>query len=140
VGGTQAQQLVDMGTTSNDLDSFTQKLQQHDTHLQQQKTELVVKVEKKITEFHGRVDSFASRWHELKPKGAPQVRNCTPAQTASLSGYRVVVSPPLHSSAQNPLSGYNGIGRWIAGLVRRRRRTSNRPCCCRIPCCMDDGC
>ena len=32
----------------------------------------MVKVEKKITEFASKVDSFAARWHELKPKGAPQ--------------------------------------------------------------------
>ncbi|KAK3283536.1 hypothetical protein CYMTET_8768 [Cymbomonas tetramitiformis] len=71
--GSNAQQgVVDMSALSNEWDNFTTKLQQHESHLDEQKNQLKVQVDKRVADFSTKLDSFASRWHELKPKGIPQ--------------------------------------------------------------------
>ena len=55
----QAAALVDTSAMTNEWDNFTQKLQQHDSHLEAQTAQLVSKNEKRISEFQSKVDSFA---------------------------------------------------------------------------------
>eukprot|EP00899_Mesostigma_viride_P029629 jgi/Mesvir1/9851/Mv22388-RA.1 len=63
---------IDMSALNSGWDNFTQRLEQHEAHLQEQTSMLKGKIEKDVAEFRGRIDSFAARWQELKPKGVPQ--------------------------------------------------------------------
>ena len=63
---------VDMSELNNEWETFQTKLQQHETHLEDQKNQLKGQIERNITDFKSKVNGFASRWHEFKPKGAPE--------------------------------------------------------------------
>lgn len=63
---------VDMSELNNEWETFQTKLQQHETHLEDQKNQLKGQIERNITEFKSKVNGFASRWQQFKPKGAPE--------------------------------------------------------------------
>ena len=67
--GAGAPAAVDISFLRNEWDSFTQKLQQHESHLEEQKDSLKAEIDKQVTAFTHKVDSFGSRWRELKPRG-----------------------------------------------------------------------
>ena len=71
-GGGAAMAAVDMTDLNNEWETFQNKLQQHETHLEDQKSQLKGQIERNITDFKSKVNGFASRWHEFKPKGAPE--------------------------------------------------------------------
>ncbi|GMH35100.1 hypothetical protein BSKO_02968 [Bryopsis sp. KO-2023] len=72
-GGNAAQfAVVDLKEIVNEWEGFTTQLQQHGQVLEERKEQLQHHIVKQIDEFSGRIVGLSSRWHELKPKGAPQ--------------------------------------------------------------------
>ncbi|KAK9815706.1 hypothetical protein WJX72_008353 [[Myrmecia] bisecta] len=62
---------VDMSGVDNAWEAFTGQLQRHEGHLEEQKDQLQGHVGRQVAEFQSKVAGFASRWHELKPRGVP---------------------------------------------------------------------
>ena len=46
---------------------------QHEAMIAQQKEQLKNDIDKRLAEYNGLVDKFATRWHQLKPSGVPEV-------------------------------------------------------------------
>jgi dynein heavy chain 2 len=61
---------VDLSGLLSQWDDFTARLSQHEAHLTEQKEKLRVKIDSDMSEFCGRLEGFAARWEEVKPKGA----------------------------------------------------------------------
>lgn len=70
-GSSAALGAVDMTDLNNEWETFQTKLQQHETHLEEQKNQLKGQIERNISDFNSKINGFALRWHEFKPKGAP---------------------------------------------------------------------
>ncbi|KAL3130926.1 hypothetical protein ABBQ38_000251 [Trebouxia sp. C0009 RCD-2024] len=68
---TNAGQAVDMTEVDNAWDSFTSQLQQHDTHLDEQKNQLQGQLARQAGELKSRISGFGAHWQEVKPHGMP---------------------------------------------------------------------
>ncbi|DBA90074.1 TPA: hypothetical protein ACH3X2_004335 [Trebouxia sp. C0005] len=64
-------QPVDMADVDNAWDAFTAQLQQHDTHLDEQKNQLQGQLARQVGEMKSRISGFGARWQEVKPHGMP---------------------------------------------------------------------
>ena len=68
--GGQAAHTVDISTLNNEWESFSNKLLQLENHLEEQKNILKLEIEKRVVAFRDKMQGFAARWEELKPKSA----------------------------------------------------------------------
>jgi len=68
--GGQAAHTVDISALNNEWETFSNKLLQLEGHLEEQKNILKLEIEKRVVAFRDKMQGFAARWEELKPKSA----------------------------------------------------------------------
>mmetsp|Transcript_17017 Transcript_17017/g.54247 ORF Transcript_17017/g.54247 Transcript_17017/m.54247 type:complete len:3325 (+) Transcript_17017:156-10130(+) len=71
-GGGGVAAVVDMSALTNEWEDFTTKLQQHESHLDDQKNQLKGQIDKQVVDFRAEVLTFQQKWNDFKPSGAPQ--------------------------------------------------------------------
>lgn len=59
---------IDMSDLDNEWDDLVTQLQQYESHIEEQKSQLKGKVERNVEDLRTRSESFLARWRELKPK------------------------------------------------------------------------